>query len=288
MRLSRFPAYLFLAALIGLSWSQTILAQDPLAPSLAVSQSRLELELNPTRPQGFDSVAVLNVGSEPQAILVSLSHWDLDEANLFRALPPSPQSLDQWMVVNPLRFTLNPGESQTVRFAVRPRVVPEPGEHRAMVFFNQDPDAEINSGKTLVFNIGIPIYTYVGDYWRTTQIDGFELIPDDNNQTAKFVISATNSGNAHSRAQGFFGYWKRDNFPGKDTAVAMLRDEKRIREEGQASGMIYYNKLNSVALLPGTTREIITDVILPAEAGEYYLVVSAQFGDAEIAELLEL
>lgn len=262
-------------------------AQDALAPSLAVSQSRLEIELGAEETQAFESVAVMNVGSEPQAILVTMSNWDLDESNLFRAQPPSPQSLDQWMVVNPLRFVLEPGASQTIRFAVRPRVVPEGGEHRAMVFFNQDMDSEINADKTLVFNIGLPVYTYVGEYNRTTEINGVEFVPGDNN-TGEILIRASNSGNAHSRAQGFFGYWKRDNFPGLEAATAMLRDEARIRGEGADTGLVYYGKVNSVALLPGTQREIPTQLAIPAESGTHYLVVSATFGDAEIAELFEL
>lgn len=262
-------------------------AQNALAPSLAVSQSRLEIELGADQSQAFESVAVMNVGSESQAILVSMSNWDLDENNLFRAQPPSPQSLDQWMVVNPLRFVLEPGASQTIRFAVRPRVAPEVGEHRAMVFFNQDMDAEINADKTLVFNIGLPVYTYVGEYARTTEINDVQFIPGEEN-TGEILIQATNNGNAHSRAQGFFGYWKRDNFPGLETASTMLRDETRIRSEGADTGLVYYGKLNSVALLPGTQREIPTELAIPAESGSHYLVVSATFGDAEISELFEL
>lgn len=273
--------------LLAIGYSNFSFAQDALAPSLAVSQSRLEIELGSGQNQAFESVAVMNVGSEPQAILVTMNNWDLDESNLFRVQPPSPQSLDQWMVVNPLRFVLEPGASQTIRFAVRPRVTPEVGEHRAMVFFNQDLDAEINAGKTLVFNIGLPVYTYVGDYARSTEINNVEFTQGENN-TGEIVIQATNTGNAHSRAEGFFGYWRRDNFPGIDAASALLREEARIRADGAGTGLIYYGKLNSVALLPGTQRDIPTELATPAESGSHYMVVSATFGDTEISELFEL
>ena len=39
------------------------------------------------------------------------------------------------MIINPVEFTIPAGGEQVVRFAVRPRAQPEPGEHRAMVFF---------------------------------------------------------------------------------------------------------------------------------------------------------
>jgi hypothetical protein len=156
-----------------------------------------------------------------------------------------------------------------------------------MVFFNQDPDAEINAGKNIVFNIGIPIYAYVGDYWRTTQVSDLRFEPGENN-AGQLIIEATNQGNAHSRAEGFFGYWKRDSFPGEAAALRMLRDEALIRADGQASGLIYYGKLNSVALLPGTTRSIPTPLATPAETGTHYLVVSGQFGDAVIGQVFEI
>ena len=93
---------------------------------IAVSPSRFEVEIGP-KPT-TEAVTVMNLGKDPVTIMVTVASWDLDELNKVRILEPDEQSLDQWMVINPLRFTVPSGKSQTVRFSIRPKIRPLPGE----------------------------------------------------------------------------------------------------------------------------------------------------------------
>src|SRR5512136_1349866 len=108
--------------------------------SIGVSPLRIEMALG-TRPVA-EAIQIMNLGSAPIELSVSVSNWILDEANQVKAIEPTEQSLDQWIVISPLRLSLPPGRLQTIRFTVRPKVKPDPGEHRAMVFFDEVPEAE--------------------------------------------------------------------------------------------------------------------------------------------------
>jgi len=128
------------------------MAAQNLEPKLAISPSRIEMY---PEKKATESITVLNLGNEPMQVEVAVQNWDFDNNNNYRALPPTPQSLDQWLIINPVKLSIPAKSQQTVRLAVRPRVEPEDGEHRAMVFFRQ-----LNSegkGLNFRFNVGVPI-----------------------------------------------------------------------------------------------------------------------------------
>ena len=105
------------------------------------------------------AIRLLNMGARAVEVKVAVQNWDLDDGNNVRILAPTEQSLDQWMVVQPLRFTVAAGRSQTVRLAIRPRVRPESGEHRAIVFFEEvAPKNEAVPAMRVLFKIGVAVY----------------------------------------------------------------------------------------------------------------------------------
>ncbi|MFN3414401.1 MAG: molecular chaperone, partial [Thermoanaerobaculum sp.] len=108
-----------------------------LAGALAVSPPRLDITL--VGSQAAEAVKVVNLDAAPIHLKVSVAHWRLDEHNRLELIPPTPQSADQWLLITPLEFVVEPGKSQTLRILVRPRVKPEAGEHRAMVFLEEQP-----------------------------------------------------------------------------------------------------------------------------------------------------
>jgi len=168
-----------------------------LQPQLAISPSRIVLEsdeVNATK-----SVTVLNLGSKPMQVEVSVQNWDFDEDNNYRALPPTPQSLDQWLIINPVRLTIPAKGQQTVRMAVRPKAKPEDGEHRAMVFFKQL-RAEEAKGVNVLFNVGVPVYAFFGDVKREAAVHSMTF----NKENHTFNFDITSSGNAYVRPEGFY------------------------------------------------------------------------------------
>lgn len=171
--------------------------KNSLQPQLALSPSRVEFTADENR--GTKSVTVLNLGSEPMDVEVSVQNWDFDEDNNYRALPPSPQSLDQWLIINPVRLTIPAKGQQTVRMAIRPKTKPEAGEHRAMIFFTQQ-QKEQSKGVNVLFNIGVPVYAFFGDIEKNATLHSMSYLADK--QELSFELS--NEGNVYVRPSGAF------------------------------------------------------------------------------------
>ena len=89
--------------------------QEPIPPArVAVSPSKFEIEIG-AKPT-TQALRLFNLGDERVEVQVTVATWELDEANRVQVVEPTEQSLDQWIVINPLRFEIPAHESQTVRF----------------------------------------------------------------------------------------------------------------------------------------------------------------------------
>ena len=121
-------------------------AKAEVFPALVFAQPVPRMGISPDRYQiTFDerggetqSLMVQNLSAEPLTVTLSVSNWDLDENNKVRVIPPTENSIDGWVVINPLRITIPPGTPQTVRWAIMPRLKPEDGEHRAIIFIEEE------------------------------------------------------------------------------------------------------------------------------------------------------
>ncbi|GAA4358518.1 fimbrial biogenesis chaperone [Kangiella marina] len=224
--------------------------QSSLQPQLAISPSRVVIE--PEAVKGTQSVTVLNLGARPLQVEVSVQNWDFDEHNNYRALPPTPQSLDQWLIINPVRLTVPPKGQQTVRMAIRPKAKPEDGEHRAMVFFRQVPSAEAK-GVNVQFNIGVPVYAFFGDVKREATLHS--LAYDKTSQSLSFDI--TSSGNAYVRPGGYFFILEKS-----DDADGQILQRLNV-ETGEVKGdkPLASGKISSKPVFAGERRTV--DVALP-------------------------
>ena len=87
---------------------------------------------------------LFNQTKDPKQVRVSVVNWDFDDHGEIRIRPGNDSSLDQWVVVNPVDFNIPAGQTQAVRFSVRPAVELSPGEHRAMLVFDEVPQAQWN------------------------------------------------------------------------------------------------------------------------------------------------
>ncbi|ACV27658.1 fimbrial biogenesis chaperone [Kangiella koreensis] len=265
-----------LVAIVLLFGAEVNAAQN-LEPKLAISPSRIEIS---PEKKSTESITVLNLGSKPMQVEVNVQNWDFDNNNNYRALPPNEQSLDQWLIINPVRLTIPAKSQQTVRLAVRPRVEPEAGEHRAMVFFRQlnDQGKDIN----FKFNVGVPIYAYFGEVEREADLLGMEFDPIK----LQFVFDIASKGNAYVRPEGVFIAMKA-SIAGTDEEILERLDLNKMTVDNL--GALAGGKLAAKPVFAGTRRQITSPVPIKEILNEPYVVaIKATVGDRAIQEIYRI
>ncbi len=228
-------------------------------PQVAISPSRFELDIGPQPTT--ESVRIMNLGDAPIEVQVSVANWDLDEANQVRVLDPTEQSLDQWMTINPLRFTVAPRETQNVRFSIRPRVAPEPGEHRAMIYLDQILGDEPRAGMRMRFQYGVAVYGQVGERLRKGTLHGIDVSAADGVLSARFDISS--EGTAHVRMTGQYAIWPAEAYPG--AAATGVYDSRNP----PPAAVVQVGNLPSLPVLPGYRRQLVLREQLTLTPGTY-------------------
>jgi fimbrial chaperone protein len=249
--------------LSGLMLSESIHAasQKGLQPQLAISPSRVEFNTDEVR--STKSVTVLNLGSEPMSVEVSVQNWDFDENNNYRALPPTPQSLDQWLIINPVRLTIPAKSQQTVRMAIRPKAKPMDGEHRAMIFFKQQ-QKEHSKGVNVQFNVGVPVYAFFGETIENAVFHGMSY----SKESQELTFDLTNKGNVYIRPEGVF----------RIVGETSLSDEELLSQlklnMGESQGKyIEQGKLNSKPVFAGERRTVKSALPLTKSLPDDYALV---------------
>ena len=258
--------------LAAATFAQSEAASPP--PQVGISPTRFEVPVgsSPTT----NSFRVTNLGEDPLEIRVSIANWEMDEENHVRIIAPTPQSLDQWIVVNPVHFTVPPRESQVVRFSIRPRVEPEPGEHRAMIYLDQVLDeAPAGSGLRIKFQYGVTVYGYVGEPDRQgtveTSVDaGTEAVE------ARFDIRST--GSAYVRLGGTWAVWSAADYQGASATAPVKGDAA-----GSTRGLLTTGNLPALPVLGGTTRTQ-RFALHGLPAGDYVLDVNGELSGTPIDE----
>jgi hypothetical protein len=250
-------------------------AADP-PPMIAVSPSRFELEIGST--PNVQSLRVFNFGSGAVEVQVKLATWDLDEKNQVRLVEPDEQSLDQWVIINPLRFSIPPGKSQSVRFSIRPRVRPEPGEHRAMIYFDQVlPEALADEQMRVKFRVGVAIYGTVGEVKRSGVLHSVELEQGSNPVSAGLQISSV--GTAHVRIDGHFSIWPASAHPGLESGDRNFNLD--VPDAVLPEAVVGAANLPGIPVLAGDCRQVWFSAGEPLPAGEYILDLDFALGDNE-------
>ncbi len=211
---------------------------------IGVSPSRFELDVGATPTT--ETIRLFNFGDQPAEVQVSVHNFDLDESNEVRVLPPDEQSLDRWLVINPLRFTVPPGESQVVRFSPRPRVRPGTGEHRAMIFFEEAGASKKVDGYDVVFRLGVAVYGYVGEVTRVAALEGIHV----DGSSALFDIASR--GTRHVRLQGTYAVWPAGSGPGDGGTAILAAFDKDPQQ--YPDGVVVAGKLPTTPILPGVSR----------------------------------
>lgn len=250
------------------------------APRMGISPDRYQVTFD-ERGGETQSLLVQNLSDEPLSLSLSVSNWVLNESNQIAVAPPTETSLDQWIVINPLHITIPPGSPQTIRWAIMPRLKPEPGEYRAIIFIEEDGGQSVNSDATEVrmkMRYGMPIYAQVGESKESAELHGISITGSGN----RLSVDLTNDGNVHARLSGNYGIWPTDEFPGTDEALKLL---KSLNPENQDDAEFFASAMPPSVILPGDRRALPLDINL-TQAGEYTIQLNAAFAQLQFTDTL--
>lgn len=247
---------------------------------LGVAPMRYEIELGP-KPE-TRSLKIINQGVDEMEVAIRVANFTLDENNLIKEIASRPDSLDQWIIIRPLRFRLKAGEARTVRFAVRPLTRPKPGEYRAVIFIERSGMSAKQEGKLKIgFRFGVAVYAHVGPRTRQASLKGLAAAGDG----LKLDIEST--GNAHARIIGSYGVWPEQAFPGKTVAAALIARSEFIksrdhRPEGTATASL----LPDTPVLPGARRTVKARFPSALPPGRYRALVRGRIGETPIERIV--
>jgi len=214
-----------------------------------------------------ETIRFFNFKEEPVHVRVSVHNWTLDTNNKIELLPPSPHSLDQWITINPLEFTVPPGGSRPIRFSIQPRVKPAPGEHRAIVYFSENPLKNNQENKQTLktrFRIGVGIYAITDSPVKKGSLHSFSL------RNHKLRADIENTGNAHIRLKGKYAIWESSAFPGTKNRGKLFPKSK---ENEKPDGLVASGSLNRFPVLPGARRTIETSLPGIKKSGSYVIAI---------------
>lgn len=253
-------------------------ADDP-PGQIAVSPSMFELKIG-SQPV-TESLRLRNLKKKAITLKAEVYNWTIDEQNQLKMVPPNPQSIDQWMVINPVVFTIEPGKEQVVRFSIRPRSIPDAGEHRAIIYFSEQPTAGNVGGVEILFKLGVGIYGYTDPVKHAAVLNSLTL----DRATGTLRTDILNSGNVHTRLKGDYTIWQKGTFPGFKATRAYLNlppDQQR------PEGLIAYGSMNNTPVLPGSRRTISTVIQLPdTRTSGYIVAVEGTIDDKKVEKLFQ-
>ncbi|HSX62546.1 MAG TPA: hypothetical protein VLF18_20360 [Tahibacter sp.] len=228
---------------------------------------------------GSQAFRLFNYTADDKVVRVTTVNWTMDADGKVSTIPTTEQSLDGWLVINPLEFTVKAGQNQVVRVAARPAVALTPGEHRAMVYFEEQPQEKTPGAATTlrtVFRFGAAVYGHVGPVDRKGEL--VSLLA----RNAAAELTLRNDGNATSRCNGTFAIWRKADFPG-DAQTALI-PKAGTPEVELPKGVVNAGRLPTDAVLPGATRRVALDYAAKAALppGEYVLDMNGTFGDTPL------
>lgn len=247
---------------------------------VGVSPMRHEFQLD-TKPV-TRSIKLFNQGPKDMKVKLRVANFDLDANNKVREIAPTAQSLDQWIIIRPLAFTIKSGQTRTVRFAVRPTLRPRAGEYRAVIFIDRADRPKKNKSKLNIgFRFGVVVYAHVGNVVRVGKLHGIQT------ESNGLGFDVQSTGSAHVRMNGTYGVWPASKFPGKTIAAAMIsRGEFAKQKNYVPKGAATANLLPSLPVLPRTRRTLRANFAKSLPSGSYRALVKGMLGNNSMSREL--
>lgn len=261
---------LLLLVILGSGAADGVREGTIIAPEIAVSPSHFEIMIG-SRPV-TRTLRVVNLGVEPVEFKVGAATWDLDEQNQVRILESTEQTLDRWMLVNPTQFTVVGGGMQVVRFSIVPKLQPDPGEHRAMIYLTESSGAEDRARSVEVrFKMGIAVYAYVPEVVRLGVVHGVHVDASVSPPVASIDFGCT--GNSHVRLKGRYSVWPAEAYRRYRSSGHGSETDRPDAEEAQL--IVESGDLPAIPVLPGSRRELVFTLKGGSDSGDYVLEIQA-------------
>uniref|UniRef100_UPI0030DAE605 fimbrial biogenesis chaperone n=2 Tax=Anabaena sp. 4-3 TaxID=1811979 RepID=UPI0030DAE605 len=263
---------------LGLMGTLALSIPPATALNVGVTPPRFEVKINNNKTR-TQTIRVINQDSRPVEVQVSVRSFILNENNRVETLPPSEQSLEQWIVYTPARFTIPAGGSQTVRFAIRPRVQPQPGEHRAMLLIEEVPQANSKSkGVRIIGRVGVAVYGYVGDVKRNGVLNSVSV--DTKPKALRAIFDVSSQGNSSVRLNGQYSIWPAAQYPGAEATKPignLGKPNSKLPENLLAAG-----NLPDTPVLPDNRRQIVLPINKTLPPGNYVLDINGDLSGVAI------
>jgi P pilus assembly chaperone PapD len=244
---------------------------------LGVSPPRIEVEMN--NKGRSQTINITNFASQPVSMRAFVRTWTMDENNELQDAESTDQSLDQWIAFTPSRFTIPANGTQTIRFAIRPKVKPPNGEHRAVIYLEEIPPQtkQTSQAITTVARIGVVVYAYSGEVKRIATINSMNVDTQGNSLKAVFDVSST--GNAHVRIKGQYAIWSATNYPGAKATqpITASGNPPKLPQNVLAVG-----DLSLPPVLPANRRRLVLPITQKLPPGNYVLDINGEISGTPI------
>lgn len=235
-----------------------ILFSTVIQADIQVDPSRYIINVKPGA-RVTEKVIVSNQSGRTLHLYANFYDWDLDEKFELETfeLGTLPSSLEGFFRFNPRRFSLEPGQSQTVRFTID---IPEEEmerEHRGIIFFEHQQDVEQESGGATIINrIGTTVYAIPADLEFSLNLLDIKVLRNEEGQIVIAYLTENDS-NRHLRF---------------DLNYSLISAEGRLIEE---------DRIKETVLLPGMKRSLSHSLKTQLEPGEYELAVKFNFPNTD-------
>ncbi|MCC5606415.1 molecular chaperone [Nostoc sp. CHAB 5834] len=247
------------------------------AINIGVTPPRLEVKINSNKTR-TETIRVLNLDSKPVTLKATVKSWVMNEANKAQDIASNEQSLDQWIVFTPSQFTIPAGGAQTIRFAIRPKVQPQPGEHRAVLYLQEASSIKSSQGVRVNARLGVVIYGYVGEIKKIGVLNSITV--DAKSNALKAVFDITNKGNAYVRLSGQYAIWPAAQYPGTEATKPIANTGKP--GEKLPKSVLDVGSLPSLPVLPNNTRQLQLPITKNLPPGNYVLDINGELSGLPI------
>jgi P pilus assembly chaperone PapD len=244
---------------------------------LGVSPPRIEVEMN--NKGRSQTINIVNFASKPVEMRAFVRTWTMNENNELEDIQSSDQSLDQWIAFTPSRFTIPANGSQTIRFAIRPKVKPPNGEHRAIIYIEEIPlqNKQNTPAVTTVARMGVVVYAYSGEIKRVGAINSMNI--DTQGNAIRAVFDVSNTGNAHVRIKGQYAIWPAANYPGAKATqpITVSGNSAKLPQNVLSVG-----DLNLPPVLPANRRRLVLPITQKLPPGNYVLDINGEMSGTPV------
>lgn len=268
--------------------TMALLSAIPAADALDISVSppRIMVDMN-TKGRRYSNdtnvITISNLSDKPVEMKAYVRNWRMNEKNELEEIESTKDSLDQWIVFTPSRFTIPPRKTQRVRFAIRPKVEPKPGEYRAVIYIEEAAPASNPDADTIetVGRVGVVVYGYYGDAEKIKRVGTVNSVAVNvKPNQIQAVLDVSNKGNAFVRMEGQYAIWRAGKYPG-------AKATEPIKNVGNSSTKLPANvvtagSIDSPPVLPSDNRRILLPLIEKLPPGNYVLDINANLSGTPV------